>query len=90
MTRVDAIADAAEEAKKLGVCPMSRVSGYYSEHWSVDEICSWFACTECLATPRDFGYDMDIWPNLDDLPEVSSCAQQLDNRRNSDQLDIPF
>ena len=43
------------KARELGRCPVGLVDEFTSEHWDAFEICSWFECESCVATPDDFG-----------------------------------
>ena len=45
-----------EIARELELCPVSLVDEFTSEHWDAFEICSWFECEKCVATPEDFGF----------------------------------
>lgn len=73
------IREAAIEAGKAGACPLGYVGQFALEHWATDEICSWFGCAECVATPRDLGYDMDEWPDPSELPKESPYTQWLNS-----------
>jgi len=87
MISTDEISKVAIEA---GACPIGYVDQSCSERWSVDEICGWFSCAECVATPRDFGHDMDEWPDPDDLPEESPYMRWLGARDGEECLEVPF
>ena len=52
----DPLAKARAEAAIAGECPVNYVDDFASEHWDCWEICSWFKCKECVATPEDMGF----------------------------------
>ena len=57
MVNDNPFAVAAERASSLGVCPISMLEDFYTNHWDHDSMCSGFTCEECVATPEDFGYE---------------------------------
>ena len=52
----DPLAEARAKARENNACPVNFVDRFTSEHWDCWEICSWFDCKECVATPEDFGF----------------------------------
>lgn len=52
----DPLEPVRRQALELGLCPIGLVDEFTSEHWDVCEICSWFDCEVCVATPEDFGF----------------------------------
>lgn len=51
----DPLAEAREKAAAAGECPINHIDQFARNHWDTSEICSWFDCEVCVATPEDLG-----------------------------------
>ena len=55
MPRDDPFAIAGRDARRAGVCPVTLLDPFFSNHWDFDSLCGGFSCRECVATPEDTG-----------------------------------
>ena len=46
---------AAREAASLGVCPVTQLDAFYTNHTTFDELCCKFCCKACVADDEDMG-----------------------------------
>lgn len=76
----DPLAEAREKAAAAGECPINHVDRFTSNHWDCWEICSWFDCEVCVATPEDFGWRD---PAEDDEPRKAAPGED-------EEWEIPF
>ena len=56
---IDPFEIAARKAKLEGICPISLLDDFYTNHWDCVSLCASFNCSLCVATPEDFGYTED-------------------------------
>ena len=56
MLHDDPFALAERKAGEAGVCPVTALESFFTNHWDFDSLCSGFACRECAAGPEDMGY----------------------------------
>lgn len=47
---------ASRQARAGGVCPVALLEGFFTDHWTFDELCSGFDCGACVATDEDMGF----------------------------------
>ena len=47
---------AERDARRSGVCPVTLLGAFFSNHWDFDSLCDGFSCGECVATPEDMGF----------------------------------
>ena len=52
----DPLETARKSAAAAGECPINHIDQFARDHWDCCEICSWFNCEACVATPEDFGW----------------------------------
>ena len=52
---------AEREGGKAGVCPVTLLDGFFTNHTAFDELCSESSCRECVATDEDMGFGGDPW-----------------------------
>ena len=53
---------AEREGAERGVCPVTLLDEFFTNHTAFDEICAEFACKICVATDEDMGLGGEHWP----------------------------
>lgn len=58
----DPVEIARREARARGVCPVTLLDDFFTEHWDHETLCSGFACTSCVGDPMaDYFAEDDGW-----------------------------
>ena len=52
---------AEREGAERGVCPVTLLDEFFTNHTAVDELCAEFSCKECIATDEDMGFGGEPW-----------------------------
>ena len=47
---------AGHKAMATGVCPVTLLDAFFTDHWDFDSLCAGFPCGECVAAPEDMGF----------------------------------
>lgn len=73
MMRDDPFEAASGKAAALGACPVDLLDDWYTDHWDFDSLCTGLACPKCVATPEDFGFEVDENGGVTSPQDATPC-----------------